>query len=321
MKKLMIILVVFLLISQTAKGQTDAPYVYNDIDVNGVFDDVTEWANAAVIPASSNGTLRMQTRQNWVAKSSSGNSSMQPGWTLQFIWDLYGADFNVDTDWMYNKFYFGFERDIEGDPNHRMRWFTAWIFDSINHNDADDSIWIGESGLGYETFDDRGFFIRAMDDPNTERHWFPGDPEPGDPCWTDATWNHYFGFFGKGNYNNSAYTQGYRSTPATANPVFEYVINDRPGNTRQWDVYGPVIQVLPCVFAQEVEHWISDPDRMTGKDTLILVLPDIHPKPKPPLPPPVDGPTVTQWGLIVMAVLLLAAGAIVIRRKFKTVPA
>jgi len=38
-------------------------------------------------------------------------------------------------------------------------------------------------------------------------------------------------------------------------------------------------------------------------------------------PIPSDIPTVSEWGLIIMAGLLLTVGAVVIRRRFKTVPA
>lgn len=247
-----------------------APLVDNDIIVNGR-DDVPEWTNAAVSVVP-NGTMRVQTRNSWLATSATENTMIQPGWTLQFIWDLTGTPYNVSDNWKYNIFYFGFERNIAGgQPDQRLYWFKAWIFDDID--DPDDSNWIGESGLGLSSIDDRGFLIRPMDNPSLDVHWFPGDQEPGDPTWTQATWDHYFGFFGKMSYDEHA--------------TFEYVVNDY-GDTRYWEEYGPVHEVSPCRYEREIEHWVSDPDRLLGTTTE-LWREDVHPVPEPG--------TLSFWGL------------------------
>jgi len=78
--------------------------------------------------------------------------------------------------------------------------------------------------IGGTSIDDRGFLVRIDDDPASDKHWLPGDAEPGDPTWNGANY-HYV--FAKAGFNNSAYTTGMRGTPTTSNEVYELAFMER----------------------------------------------------------------------------------------------
>jgi hypothetical protein len=95
---------------------------------------------------------------------------------------------------------------------------TGWVFDSLNHPDETDSEWIGATGLGYDTVDDRGFIVRFNNAPSSDVHWYPGDVEPGDPLWH---WEDWYWFFGSYGFNNSAWERGLANSVDGENEVYE----------------------------------------------------------------------------------------------------
>jgi hypothetical protein len=140
-----------------------------------------EYAQATAIPGNG-GTIYAQYKQDWNARSvqTPGNQIVYPGTTLFELNDYTSAISAEDND--YN--FFSNTYPSGGAT------VSVWIF--AGADDPDDSDWIGFSGLGYTSIDDRGFLVRVNSNPATDVQWFPGQAEPGDPGWN---WDTYHGVF------------------------------------------------------------------------------------------------------------------------------
>jgi hypothetical protein len=113
-----------------------------------------------------------------------------------------------------------------------------WVFLAGNHPDAWDYWWLDHSGIGSANYpngfdDDGGFLVRLNYDPSTDRHWKPGDPEPGDPSWK---FEDFYGVFAKGGFNDSAYVNGY-SGIKRPREIYEWSVtmNQLPGGNTGLD--------------------------------------------------------------------------------------
>lgn len=150
-----------------------------------------EWTAAnASLNLQGDGTFRAQWQRDWIATSSSLNQLQYLGVTLFDMHDLWGYATSDTAD--YNTFEYTL-------GNTTVR---GWVF--ANGDQLDDSSWIGNSQLGYNSVDDRGFIVRLNNNSATDFHWLPGMPEPGDPLWN---WDNSYGFFGWAGFNNSTFTQ------------------------------------------------------------------------------------------------------------------
>jgi hypothetical protein len=192
----------------------NVPFTDEDPVMDGMATSRQEWDKAFRIPDSfffgaawRAGYYYFQSRMNWTAESvGSGSTLSYPGQTTFVAHDIIGSadeknflhQFRVDeeTDWN------SFEFPVPGGMA------TIWVFDA--HDELDDSKWILSSeglhlsslipeGQGENLLDDRGFIARLNDDPETDVHWLPGMPEPGDRAWVWEDWHWVFGrrTFGK----------------------------------------------------------------------------------------------------------------------------
>jgi hypothetical protein len=152
---------------------------------------------------TNSGTIYKQNQVNWIATSvQTGNQAMYPGVTLFELHNFWAATTLEAAD--YNIFSYPYQ-------GHTV---TAWVFMPVD--EPDDSFWLPRSqglelshlipeGSGANQIVDVGFVVRLDNDPTTDRHWFPGMPEPGDPGWV---WLDWYGFFGRAGYNDSGWVTG-----------------------------------------------------------------------------------------------------------------
>jgi hypothetical protein len=222
-------------------------------DINPIIDGTVttfnEWSSAnSVYNLQNTGTYYAENQQDWVAKSSLDNTQLYPGTTAFILHDLWGYTTSELAD--YNTFEFSF-------AGQKVK---AWIF--ANGDESNDATWIGNSGLGRDTVDDRGFIVRLNDNPLLDRQWFPGDPEPGDSGWD---WTNFYGFFGKAGFNDSAFQKGLpKAVDGADNEVYELALyggtTGSPG--------GPLGVFTPCQTTLTIS--ISDP--CAGDPTQVQVV-------------------------------------------------
>ena len=242
-----------------------------------------EWSSAThVVNLLNTGTYHAENQLDWTAMSSHGNQTTYPGPTGFIMHDIWGYTTSELAD--YNTF----ELTLE------TQSLKVWIF--ANGDEPNDESWIGYSGLGYTDVDDRGFIVRKNGDPLTDKHWFPGDPEPGDPGWV---WDDYYGFFGMAGFNDSAYDNGIPlSVNGEDNEVYELAI------------YGgipesPVEPLGPFVRCQTtLTVGIIDPENgRPSQQQVSLISGSAH----------FNTPEPGQLGLLII-MLLSATGRFVLRR-------
>lgn len=233
------ILCVLVLCTGNVTAQYDflpMPSETNRIDGQVTFP--AEWSSASsIVNQQGTGTYHAENQQNWLAFSSSGNSNTYLGTTAFILHDIWGATTSELAD--YNTFEFTLNSQT----------VKLWIF--ANDDEANDFSWIGNSGLGYTSIDDRGFLVRLNGNPSSDRHWLPGDPEPGDPGWV---WNTYYGVFGAAGFNDSAFDNGLPlSVNGQPNEVYELALYggtpSAPG--------GPLGSFTPCSTTLAIK--VSDP--------------------------------------------------------------
>ncbi len=186
-----------------------------------------EWALASwqLDPGGAGiGVVYAQARTNWMAHALSGDSLAYPGRTGFLMHDISVNVTQNEDD--YN--YFDIYNSLDGAK------VSIWCLS--NGDMPDDSGWLPQSrlanstlipeGIGNNWIDDRGFVVRVNDDSTTDRHWFPGMPEPGDAVFDWATW---YGVFGTSGFNNSAFTNGLPLALDGANEIYELAIRMRDG--------------------------------------------------------------------------------------------
>jgi hypothetical protein len=248
-----------------------------------------EWAWAARFPNWFNdgtypnaGFFYHEHKHGWLATSSSHNSELYPGLVYFLAHDIEGepppSDFSMfrqrdENDWNVAEFTFD---DINvkcwifgGDD---MENDTAWIKLS---DGLQNSHLIPEVGGDNLLNDAEGsFIVRVFDDPTTDVHWFPGDPEPGDPGWD---WSDYYGAFGSYGFNNSFYTTGLdpRSGYEGDNEVYEWAFYwGHPGNETYPDPDSVLLPGLilapPFLDSTDILIVIIDPP----KDVKVYVAPN-----------------------------------------------
>lgn len=189
----------------------EMPAVGVDPLLDGRASDNPEWADGMRLPdafffgaQSRSGFYWFERKLDWhavpLAGLADGAGITYPGQTLFIAHDIIGSSdpanplhqFQVDEDRDWNSFDFPV-------PGGRA---TIWVFDGLD--DADDSDWLPfaegldgsaliPEGTAPNLLDDRGFIARLNDDPSSDVHWFPGDPEPGTAGWDWADWHWVFG--------------------------------------------------------------------------------------------------------------------------------
>jgi hypothetical protein len=214
----------------------NVPFTDQDPVMDGRATNKGEWAKALRLPdtyffggATRSGFYYFESKLNWVATSvTSGARTQYDGTTVFVTHDIIGSNdprnplhqFQVDDPSDWNSFEFQ-------TPAGSVR---IWVFDK--RDAQDDRNWLPfAEGLASSTLipegappnliDDRGFIARVNDDPNTDVHWFPGMPEPGDAGWDWAAW-HYV--FGRRTFGKSFQTTGLDTDPKNAVPhaVYEF---------------------------------------------------------------------------------------------------
>jgi hypothetical protein len=244
-----------------------APIV-NEFDGQATFDG--EWNQANWDPDLSpyQGTYYGEIIADWRATASNpANQTTYPGLTMLQMHDL--SDLTVQELWDYNTF----QITINGDR------VTGWVFGNDNHPDNLDYQWIGGSGIGYSSIDDRGFLVRLNDDPTTDRHWFPGDLEPGDP---NFDWDAWYGFFGSYGFNNTAWQMGLPHSINGPNEVYELACRgyNRTGS--------PLAQINACYIVQNIVCDVGAVEMINGTHVISCG----HALPLEPMFPGVDLATV-----------------------------
>jgi hypothetical protein len=243
------------------QGQINAPATLEDPTIwDGAATSYDEWSFAHRYPNcfvaegySNGGYFYVQNKENWAATSSSANTDTFPGVVFFIAHDIWGqpdgplSEFRSQDmdDWNYMKF------------PYQGAVVECWVL--ANGDTLDDTGWLpytglGNSGLipeggGNNLIIDRGFIVRANEDPLTDVHWYPGDPEPGDPAWD---WADYHGVFAGSGFNSSFFDIGLDSDPAHSDPneVYEWAVMGGP------ELIIPPIQ--PCWFPI-VEWELVDP--------------------------------------------------------------
>lgn len=216
--------------------------IVNESDGKVTFDNEWKFANWAKNDQR-NGTYYAQWQQDWEATSSLLNQKVYPGVTL---FDLNNLDGSITEDLAdYNVFEYTLGTTT----------IKAWIF--ANDDDPNDAGWIGNSGLGFNNIDDRGFLVRLNNNPATDVHWFPGDPEPGD---VGFNWTNYYGFFGTSGFNNSAFMMGLPGAIDGTNEVYEVALY---GNA----FGGDGVEFKPCIT--NIYRAVKDPK--AGEPSQVLV--------------------------------------------------
>jgi len=249
------------------------------------------WFNDGTYPNA--GFFYHEHKHGWQAVSSSGNTTFYPGIVYFLAHDIEGepppSNLSMfrqrdDNDWNVAEYTF------EGIN------LKAWVFGG---DDAEvDTAWIKLSdglenshlipevgGLNLINDAEASFIVRVYDDPTTDVHWFPGNPEPGDPGWD---WSEYYGVFGSYGFNNSFFTTGLdpRAGYEGSNEVYEWAFYwGHPGDEFHpepdtvWLPQGPASPVLDSL---EILVVVIDPP----KDTIVYIAPNwwIH------FWPPIDWP-------------------------------
>lgn len=249
------------------------------------------WFNDGTYPNA--GFFYHEHKHGWEAVSSSGHTAFYPGIVYFLAHDIEGepppSDLSMfrqrdSNDWNVAEFTF------EGIN------VKAWVFGG---DDAEvDTAWIKLSdglenshlipevgGLNLINDAEASFIVRVYDDPTTDVHWFPANPEPGDPGWD---WSEYYGVFGSYGFNNSFYTTGLdpRAGYEGDNEVYEWAFYwGHPGDEVHpepdtvWLPQGPASPVLDSL---EILVVVIDPP----KDTIVYIAPNwwIH------FWPPIDWP-------------------------------
>jgi hypothetical protein len=206
----------------------DIPFVSVDPRVDGADSFPGEWTDALVVPdafadpvtgATPAGFFYLENKTSWTATSKTASITAYPGPTLFIAHDIFGAATGTFTE---------FRSNDAGDWNHvrvhasNGAVVDCWCFGGfstnapphvppVDLNEPDDGKWLPDAvGLGAsalipegpvgDLIDDRGFIVRINGDPATDKHWFPGDPQPGDPAWD---WNEYYGCFARAGFNKS----------------------------------------------------------------------------------------------------------------------
>lgn len=240
---LLIWLLLMLIPSLALAKPTPYPPAYVDPTLDGAFTDADEYKTAySFLNNQGDGTFYTQHRSNWTPP---GGTVSYPGITLFTMHDIWGYTSQDNAD--YNMF----QGTWAGQTS------TIWVF--ANADELDDSSWIGNSGLGYATIDDRGFLARlgdGLDPANPDAHWLPGMPVPGDPAWD---WDKYYGLSAAAGFNNSAFSEGYDIDPthAAENEVYEFAFYGAgiPGGCS-----GPGI--CEPVFARVLDPKAGDPSQV-----------------------------------------------------------
>lgn len=156
-------------------------YPIDDAIIDGVFTSPTEFSGSHVELVPGLATLYF------------GHHAESDGTGLLYFHNDFWYD-TIADDEDYNYF-------LDTFPNGTTTEVWAFAFDDT----ADDSTWIGDSGLGYASVDDRGFIVRANGDPLTDVHWLPGDAKPDDPGFS---WDTYYGIFAAADYGPSRTISG-----------------------------------------------------------------------------------------------------------------
>ena len=261
-KIITIVVVMLMIIMPTVSGQSygGAPSIDVDPVIDGLATNFDEWAGAGSYPNGFNdgvysnaGTFYSENKIDWNATSSSGNSTIIPGVTFFLAHDIWGqptGDFSMfrfqdESDW--NVAEFTYEGVL----------VEAWVFADID--EPDDSVWLPWSGLADSTLipeggdsnkiNDTGFIVRLNGNPSTDSHWFPGDPEPGDPLWDESK---YYGVFARAGFDNSFYATGIDTDPAHSddNEVYEWKIT---GST--------TTGIPPLLHSTNIKFVIKDPPK------------------------------------------------------------
>jgi hypothetical protein len=210
---------------------------YDPIIWDGKATSFDEWGNASRYPDWFNdgnypnaGFFYQQHKLGWQATSLTGNSTYYSEMFYFLAHDIEGEPepsiFNMfrernTNDWNSAEFeYQGIKVKcwIFGGEDQLVD--TAWI--KLTEGLENSSL-IPEVG-GYDLINDAesSFIVRFNDDPSTDVHWFPGNPQPGDPLWN---WDDWYGCFGSYGFNNSFYTTGIdlRFGYEGENEVYEWV--------------------------------------------------------------------------------------------------
>lgn len=241
-----------------------APSIDVDPIIDGSATNFDEWAGAMSYPNGFNdgvysnaGTFYFENKMNWNATSSSGNTASIPGVTFFLAHDIWGqptGDFNMfrvqdDSDW--NKAEFRYNNTL----------VEVWVF--ADADEQNDSVWLPPDlsnshlipeGAGDNKIIDTGFIVRLNNDSLSDRHWFPGDPEPGDPLWDESE---YYGVFARAGFDNSFYATGIDTAPAHSdnNEVYEWKIT---GSTTGQGI-------SPLLHSTSIRVIIKDPPKELDK--------------------------------------------------------
>jgi hypothetical protein len=229
----------------------DAPHTDADPVMDGAATSFEEWTDGVAYPDlfgigrdARAGWYWLEQREDWEATSvATSDASVLSGRTLFVAHDITGSadarsplyQFRVQEDADWNSFSFPTPRGV----------VTIWVF--ANGNAADDSDWLDAAeglaasglapeGTGPDLIDDRGFIARLDGDPASDRHWFPGDPEPGDAGWDPEV---FYGCFGRASFGQSFQDVGLDLNPADAVPheVYEFCCTyppDEPPDESVW---------------------------------------------------------------------------------------
>ncbi|MQY71972.1 hypothetical protein GH141_08605, partial [bacterium] len=249
------------------------------------------WFNDGTYPNA--GFFYHEHKHGWQAVSSSGHTAFYPGVVYFLAHDIEGEPPPSNLSM--------FRQRDSNDWNVAEYTFEginvkAWVFGG---DDAEvDTAWIKlsdglqESHLipevgGNNLINDAeaSFIVRVYDDPTTDVHWFPGNPEPGDPGWD---WSEYYGVFGSYGFNNSFYTTGLdpRAGYEGDNEVYEWAFYwGHPGDEFHPDpdtVFLPQGPAPPVLDSLDILTVVIDPP----KDTIVYIAPNwwIH------FWPPIDWP-------------------------------
>ncbi len=259
----------------------DSPFVSVDPRVDGRDSFPGEWtaalrqSDAFVDPAtltSPAGFFYYENRTDWTATSSTGNVATYPGSTFFVAHDIFGAATGLFTafrsndagDWNYVKVTMSNGRVVEC-------WnFAGFVGNAPPHadlNEPDDGLWITDAvglgssslipeGPGPDLIDDRGFIARLDGDPLTDRHWFPGDPEPGDPGWD---WDDFHGCFARAGFN-----QTFQATGTDPDPLHAF-----DHETYEWCFHASAVSPDPLQCLEWEVVWVDPPKR-----AVVFVAPD-----------------------------------------------
>lgn len=204
--------------------------------VDGGATSLEEWEDGAAYPHLfgigkdvRSGWCWLEQRDDWDATSvQTASRAVVPGRTLFVALDmtgsadpkspLHGLRVQEDSDWASLSL-----------PTPRGT-VTIWVL--AGADDPDDADWLEAAGglassvlvpegPGANGIDDRGFVVRLDGDPSTDRHWFPGDPEPGDSGWDPED---FYGCFGRASFGQSFQDVGLDLDPADAAPHETYEV-------------------------------------------------------------------------------------------------